>query len=45
VKEKWDKLLNLIEPLFKRMIKADDEEMRGESLHMKKHAQALKKII
>jgi hypothetical protein len=45
VKDKWDKLLNHIEPLFRRMTKADDEEMRGESLITKKHVQALKKII
>jgi hypothetical protein len=45
VEEKWEKLLNPIDPLFKGMIKEDDKSIRAESLHPKIHVQASKKII
>jgi hypothetical protein len=43
--EKWNNLLNPIEPLFKGMTKQEDEEMRGESLYTKEHGKSPKKII
>jgi hypothetical protein len=42
--EKWNNLLNPIEPLFKGMTKQEDEEMRGESLYTKGHIKSSKKI-
>jgi hypothetical protein len=45
MKEQLENLLNLIEPLFKGMTKADDEAMRGDSLHAKKYVQASKKVV
>jgi hypothetical protein len=43
--EKWNNLLNPIEPLFKGMTKQEDEEMRGEILYTKGHVKSSKNII
>jgi hypothetical protein len=43
--EKWNNLLNPIEPLFKGMTKQEDEEMSGKSLYTKAHVKSPKKII